>query len=59
MAKSTNQVRSLHFKEASNATFLRRSYLLIYLKMKSFSVLVKSLPQNERASFRVVSATSK
>ena len=29
MAKSTSQVHSLHFKEASSATFLRRSYLSI------------------------------
>ena len=27
MVKSTSQARSLHFKEASNATFLRRGYL--------------------------------
>ena len=56
--EDTNQVRSLHFKEASNATFLRRGYLLKYVKMKSIPVDIKSLPQNERASFRVVSATS-
>ena len=31
MAKSTNRVHSRHFKEASSATFLRRSYLSISL----------------------------
>ena len=41
MAKSTDQVRSLHFKEASIATFLRRGYLLTHLKMKSFPVVAK------------------
>ena len=32
MAKSTSQVHSLHFKEASSATFLRRSYLSTKIK---------------------------
>ena len=31
IAKSTNRVHSRHFKEASSATFLRRSYLSISL----------------------------
>ena len=51
MAKSTNRVHSRHFKEASSATFLRRSYLSISLKMTSFPAAVRSSLQNERASF--------
>ena len=58
MAKSTSQVHSRHFKEASSATFLRRSYLSISLKMTSFPAAVRSSLQNERVSFKVVSATS-
>ena len=59
MAKSTNRVHSHHFKEASSATFLKRSYLSISLKMTSFpQPAVRSSLQNDRASFKVVSAIS-
>ena len=48
MAKSTSQVHSLHFKEASSATFLRRSYLSISLKM---TTKIKHFPSRDLPMF--------